>query len=57
MLSNSNRPGMVEPDIFFIEKYNGFKKILVPANRCINSDGNNRGPVNEILIMNYDYPV
>lgn len=35
------------------ELYRGLRMEVIPASRRINSKGNKRGPVNELLIMNY----
>ncbi|ANI95811.1 DNA adenine methylase [Lactiplantibacillus plantarum] len=50
MLSNSSVP-------FIHDIYSDYSKntIIVPASRNINSKGNGRGKVNEVLIMNYNY--
>lgn len=53
MLSNSD-PKNVDPnDHFFETAYNGFHIERVRASRRINSRAENRGPVNELLIINY----
>ena len=40
------------------ELYRGFDRIdRVPARRAINSVGHGRGPVDEILVRSFDYPV
>ncbi len=46
MLSNSDTP-------FIKELYQDYNIDIVKANRNINSDGNNRGKVNEVIITNY----
>lgn len=46
MLSNSSVP-------LIHELYEGFNIKIVPANRNINSKGDGRGKVDEVLIMNY----
>ena len=46
LLSNSDCP-------FIRDIYNGYEIITVQAIRAINSDGTNRGAVNEVLIKNY----
>jgi DNA adenine methylase len=38
---------------FIIEQYSEYKIDIVKANRAINSDGEKRGEVNEVLIRNY----
>lgn len=47
LLSNSNHP-----QIF--DLYNNYDIKEVPAKRAINSKGNKRGQINEVLIRNYD---
>jgi DNA adenine methylase len=47
MLSNSSTE-------FTRELYREFNVVIVQAKRSINSDGENRGEVDEILVMNYD---
>lgn len=54
MLSNSN-PKVINPDDDFFDKiYDGFKIINVSASRSINSKGNKRGAVSEIVVINYN---
>lgn len=54
MLSNSD-PRNVDPlDDFFDELYKGFNIHRVQAKRAINSKGNSRGPLSEILVTNYE---
>lgn len=53
MLSNSD-PKNVDPnDGFFDKVYTGFTIERIPATRQINSKGDKRGAVNELLITNY----
>lgn len=47
LLSNSNHPKI-------FELYNDYDIKEVPAKRAINSNGNKRGQINEVLIKNYD---
>lgn len=47
LLSNSNHPKI-------FELYDGYDITEVPANRTINSNGEKRGQINEVLIKNYD---
>lgn len=47
MQSNSDTP-------FIRELYKGYRMIEVQARRNINCNGSQRGPVGELLIMNYD---
>ncbi len=55
MLSNSDPTNYVE-DTFFDDLYNGFNIQRISASRMINSKGNSRGKIREILITNYsDY--
>jgi DNA adenine methylase len=53
MLSNSDPKNENTDDHFFEMLYNEFKIIRVQANRMINCNGNNRGKINELLILNY----
>jgi DNA adenine methylase len=48
MLSNSDTG-----DGYFDQLYSGFHIARVPARRAINSMGNRRGPVDEIIVTNY----
>ena len=53
LLSNSD-PKNIDPDDEFLEKaYAGFRIERVQARRRINSSAENRGPINELLILNY----
>ena len=47
LLSNSYTP-------FVVNLYQGYKHVKVEASRAINSNGQKRGKVDEILVMNYD---
>lgn len=53
MLSNSDPKNENPSDHFFEKLYERFNIIRVKANRMINCDGNNRGKINELLILNY----
>ncbi|HPD32915.1 MAG TPA: DNA adenine methylase [Bacteroidota bacterium] len=53
MLSNSDPKNINEDDHFFEEMYSNFRIIRVQANRMINSKGDKRGKINELLILNY----
>ena len=55
ILSNSDPHNRDEDDDFFDDLYKGFNVERVPAKRYGNRDGNNRGPINEILVRNYGY--
>ena len=55
ILSNSDPHNRDEDDDFFDDLYKGFNVERVPAKRYVNRDGNNRGPINEILVRNYGY--
>lgn len=46
MLSNSATP-------LIKRLYHGYAQLSIPANRAINSKGNKRGPVEELVIINY----
>lgn len=53
MLSNSD-PHNVDPeDDFFEEAYRGYRIERLQAKRNINSDPEKRGPISELLILNY----
>ncbi|MEA5510453.1 Dam family site-specific DNA-(adenine-N6)-methyltransferase [Crocosphaera sp. UHCC 0190] len=52
MLSNSDPTNYVD-DPFFDELYQGFNLTRITASRMINSKGNNRGKIREILVTNY----
>ena len=47
LLSNSDHP-------FIRELYKDYEIITVKAKRSINSNGNKRGEINEVLVRNYD---
>lgn len=53
MLSNSDPKNVDLEDNFFEEAYQGFRIERITAGRAINSKGARRGPVSELLIMNY----
>jgi len=53
LLSNSDPKNTDETDDFFDEAYSGFQLIRTGANRNINSDGEKRGKISEILVRNY----
>ncbi len=53
LLSNSDPKNTDENDDFFDELYNDYNIKRVYANRMINSNGNKRGMVTELLISNY----
>ena len=53
MLSNSNPKNVSTEDDFFVDLYDGFNLNEVLANRNINSKGNGRKPISELLITNY----
>lgn len=54
MLSNSNPKNTNKDDKFFEELYKTFKINEVMAARSINSKGNSRGKISELLITNYE---
>lgn len=54
LLSNSGYTNDETHNKFYKKEYGGFWAKEVKAKRYINRDGKNRGPVNEILICNYD---
>jgi len=53
LLSNSAPDNIDDNDNFFNKNYEGFRKEIISARRNINSNGNDRGEVSELLIMNY----
>jgi DNA adenine methylase len=53
MLSNSDPKNHNPEDHFFDDLYNGFHVFRVPARRAINSAGNKRHAINEIVVTNY----
>ncbi|MDX1414708.1 MAG: Dam family site-specific DNA-(adenine-N6)-methyltransferase [Candidatus Promineifilaceae bacterium] len=53
MLSNSDPKNVDPEDDFFERAYEGFRMERIRAARAINSKGSRRGPVNELLILNY----
>lgn len=54
MLSNSDPHNIDPDDDFFEQAYAGFRIERVTANRNINRDPQKRGPVSELIIMNYE---
>ena len=53
MLSNADPRNTDPEDTFFDEAYRGFRIERIQAARAINSRADRRGPVSELLIMNY----
>ncbi len=53
LLSNSDPHNLDENDNFFDELYDGFSIERIFASRRVNSNGNGRGDVKELLIKNY----
>ncbi len=53
MLSNSDPKNMNPKDHFFEEAYSSFRIERVKASRNINSNGQKRGAIDELLILNY----
>jgi DNA adenine methylase len=53
LLSNSDPKNVDPDDCFFETAYAGFRIERVIASRRINSRAEGRGPVNELLIINY----
>ncbi|MGN0676598.1 MAG: DNA adenine methylase [Ruminococcus sp.] len=51
--SNSDPKNINEKDCFFDDLYSEYNIMRVPAKRIINSKGNGRGSINELLISNY----
>ena len=54
MLSNADPRNINPNDTFFEEAYRGFRIERTQASRAINSQPGKRGPISELLIMNYD---
>jgi len=59
MLSNSDPKNEDPGDLFFDSLYSGYRVDRVPAKRAINSNGERRGEISELIITNYptDPPV
>lgn len=55
MLSNSDPKNENENDNFFDDLFSDFNIHRIAASRAINSNGQKRGLINEILITNYKY--
>ena len=53
MLSNSDPKSINPNDNFFDSLYENYNIKRIKANRNINSNHNNRGKINELLITNY----
>ena len=53
MLSNSDPKNTDSKDNFFDELYSKHQIVRVPAVRAINSKGNERGEISEIVVKNY----
>ena len=53
MLSNSDPKNYDVNDTFFDDLYSDYNIIRVNAKRSINSKGNGRGSITEILVKNY----
>ena len=53
MLSNSDPHNVDENDNFFDDLYDRYNILRVDASRAINSVGNKRGKIKELLIKNY----
>ena len=53
LLSNSDPKNSDPDDNFFDDLFSGFRIIRINARRNINRNGNERGTVSELLIMNY----
>jgi DNA adenine methylase len=54
MLSNSDPRNVDEDDDFFKQAYNGYRIERLKAKRNINRDPEKRGPISELLILNYE---
>lgn len=55
MESNSDPKNVDPDDNFFDDIFEGFNISRIKASRMINSKGDGRGKINELLITNYDY--
>ena len=55
MLSNSDPQNEQPEDRFFEDLYTGYHVYRVSATRMINSNGQKRGSINELVITNYPY--
>ncbi len=53
MLSNSDPKNEDPDDLFFDTLYSGYRIDRVPAKRAINSKGERRGEISELIITNY----
>ncbi len=53
MVSNSDPHNTNPDDHFFDDLYGDYRIIRIPATRMINSKARKRGPISELLIMNY----
>ncbi|NKQ37223.1 MAG: DNA adenine methylase [Chloroflexi bacterium] len=53
MLSNADPRNTNPDDTFFEDAYYGFRVERIQASRAINSRAGKRGPISELLIMNY----
>ena len=53
MLSNSDPHNLDPGDDFFERAYSGYRLERVQASRNINRQASNRGPISELLILNY----
>lgn len=53
LLNNSDPKNLDKNDFFFDDLYNNFDVLRVKAKRSINSKGNKRGHINELIIKNY----
>jgi DNA adenine methylase len=53
MLSNSDPKNEDPDDLFFDSLYSGYHVDRVPAKRAINSKGNRRGEISELIVTNY----
>lgn len=53
VLSNSDPKNADSEDTFFDDLYSGFQITRIPAARAINSKGDQRGKISELLITNY----